>query len=465
MAESNIAMSDSESESVKGAVTGVFSNVFREKGVVRVCAKLGEGGFGAAYLVAAGNPEEKFVVKLEIMTVEDTQDLGGEFTYLESFTDRTALGSEGLVEYYEGGIQNSKRVLLMEYCELGTLDDYRTKLARGSPPAAVGGKFGGSPPERTADATTLLKVLESNFSNLLRALDLIHSKGLVHNDVKADNIFLSRKPGRKGEEWSDILVKFGDFGTMKAIPPVDPNLAKSGMMIPGTKRDLRRLLLEVVNSFLDPESSVKNPLLAKVLEAMFDDVYGNPVPRLSAAGALDLLDKLGHEAGMKEYYDKLTLVERELAAEKEKETKTLENPEPSEKDGPKNLEEKVVEEKKPGEMREKEREDGKEKVEKKPEVTGSAVKTPGEAPAGDVVPVSSPKSVLEKVGLVGTAVGGVATKPPVVTPPGTLLGVSMAAFKKIGDAKDVSPGDGSGTPKPTATGVPDKTVGGFKKQQ
>jgi serine/threonine protein kinase len=296
-------------EKIKKAFPYLFKN-----GEVKVVSQLGKGGFGTAYQIAAGPNSEHFVLK-ETNSCKDAQ---GEFVYLARLGNSTAPGSGGLVKYYDASSLEIKPVILMEYCNFKDMNVFRLDCVKN-------GEF-----------NALMTTLESNFSNLLRALNLIHSSGLVHRDIKLNNIFLTRRTrgtaGKDEKVEEMIVMKFGDFGIMESNMLSIQDYSTSEALPEIVRDDLCDFFKMFTNALywdnpllnVQDELEAFNPLLAKILRAVWA-AGKNLNPQLSAAGALKLLEDESKGEGMGTYYERLTLVERELEAERQKEIKKQED--------------------------------------------------------------------------------------------------------------------------------------------
>jgi serine/threonine-protein kinase len=164
-------------------------------GRYRLEARIGEGGMGVVYRARHVLIDRVVAVKLI------RPDLRGE-THLRAWMLREARAANRvdhahIIDIHDiGETEESELYLVMEYL-VGT--SLSSELARGTTPLA-----------RSVD------ILEQMCAALARAHDL----GVVHRDLKSDNILLTTRGGRKD------FVKILDFGL--AHLAMDPRLAPKG---------------------------------------------------------------------------------------------------------------------------------------------------------------------------------------------------------------------------------------------
>jgi serine/threonine-protein kinase len=164
-------------------------------GRYRLEARIGEGGMGVVYRARHVLIDRVVAVKLI------RPDLRGE-THLRAWMLREARAANRvdhahIIDIHDiGETEESELYLVMEYL-VGT--SLSSELARGTMPLA-----------RSVD------ILEQMCAALARAHDL----GVVHRDLKSDNILLTTRGGRKD------FVKILDFGL--AHLAMDPRLAPKG---------------------------------------------------------------------------------------------------------------------------------------------------------------------------------------------------------------------------------------------
>lgn len=105
--------------------------------------------------------------------------------FLQRVEKQCSIRSEGLVHFYDGGICNHAFYLVMEYLKFGTLRQALNSCEKSLP---------------------LLHALEW-FREIASALDCVHKAGLIHRDLKIDNVMLR----------SDGALALTDYGVSKRI--------------------------------------------------------------------------------------------------------------------------------------------------------------------------------------------------------------------------------------------------------
>ncbi|KAM6324280.1 interferon-induced, double-stranded RNA-activated protein kinase [Aegotheles albertisi] len=150
---------------------------------------IGEGGFGNVFKATAKLTETTYAVK----RVPFTSNVNPEVHQLARFQH------ENIVQYYWSWIgtdrmtypvsrQNSETFLFitMELCEQGTLENWI---------------------EKNRQDQKYHEMAQKKFLQILKGVKYIHSEGLIHRDLKPQNIFISRED----------KIKIGDFGLVTSV--------------------------------------------------------------------------------------------------------------------------------------------------------------------------------------------------------------------------------------------------------
>ena len=152
----------------------------------RIVKKLGVGGMGAVFLaeqIALGNRP----VALKVLSRRLLDDPEFLLRFHDEGTSTARIRHTNVVTIYESGqCDDGTPYIAMEYLEGETLRQALRR--RGALPVA--------------ECTEIL-------SQLARGLNAAHKLGIIHRDVKPDNVFLTR--GDEGE----LIVKIVDFGIAK----------------------------------------------------------------------------------------------------------------------------------------------------------------------------------------------------------------------------------------------------------
>jgi serine/threonine protein kinase len=164
----------------------------RQVGNFRVVSKLGEGGMGVVYLAEHPRIGRKAAIKFV------RPDRSGKDEAIERFaTEAWAANSirhPNIVEIFDfGTLPDGEVYIVMEYIDGETLSARLQREGRLSVPRA-------------------LHLVWQAAAGLLAA----HSKGVVHRDLKPDNLFLVPDRSARGHE----RVKIVDFGIAKLLDPL-----------------------------------------------------------------------------------------------------------------------------------------------------------------------------------------------------------------------------------------------------
>jgi eukaryotic-like serine/threonine-protein kinase len=168
----------------------------------RVIKKLGEGGMGSVYLAEHVVIEKKLALKVLAPELARRSDLVARF--LQEARSASRIGHENVIDIMDFGQSPDGLVYIsMEFLDGKDLGEIvRSKGAM-----------------EWKDARGI--VLQ-----ICRALRAAHDKGIVHRDMKPENIFLIQREGQPH------FVKILDFGIAKVmgLDPNGPRLTRTGMI-------------------------------------------------------------------------------------------------------------------------------------------------------------------------------------------------------------------------------------------
>jgi len=167
----------------------------------RVDAVLGEGGMGV--VVAATNLMTEKRVALKRLLPRFAADDAAVQRFLREARAAGRIDHPNVVDIYDVGQDRGVPFLVME-------------LLRGVPLATAMA-------EAPLDPASVVRLLMP----ACRGLHAVHEMGLVHRDLKPDNIFLCQRP-----DGTVVDVKVLDFGISKAIDEqVLPSITKTGSLM------------------------------------------------------------------------------------------------------------------------------------------------------------------------------------------------------------------------------------------
>ncbi|KAJ3642780.1 hypothetical protein Zmor_025535 [Zophobas morio] len=150
-----------------------------------VISLLGKGTFGTVHLCERKHNSQKIVIKRISINLENGDEINvakNEVAVLKS------LNHPNIIEYFDSFMKNGTLYIVMEYASKGTLFDF---IAR-------------SRPNRFQP-----QIVMNLFCQIVLGLNHIHSRNVIHRDLKCENIFLT---GLQGD-----VIKIGDFGISKIL--------------------------------------------------------------------------------------------------------------------------------------------------------------------------------------------------------------------------------------------------------
>lgn len=238
------------------------------EGKYKITRILGEGGMGVVYEANHTLIGRRLAVKVLHPEVSTQSELVERF-YNEART-AAAVGHEHIIEITDMGMHKGAPFIVMEFLEGQALTDYMRDRILSIPDAV---------------AITM---------QVLDALNAVHAKGVIHRDLKPDNIHILSKGNRQ-------FVKLLDFGISKLKTPEvqDMHLTRTGTVLgtpyymapeqaAGKKEQDHRIdiyaagviLYEMLTLALPYQGDNYNALLAAILteEAPIPSTYNPEIP-------------------------------------------------------------------------------------------------------------------------------------------------------------------------------------------
>lgn len=151
----------------------------------RIVRMVGSGGMGEVYL--AEDTRLKRNVAIKVLKVESAVDAEKAARFEKEARAASALNHPSILTVYDVGMTDSFRYMVTEFVDGQTLREYF--------------RHGPVPVRKAAEI----------MAGVARALDAAHHAGIVHRDVKPENIMIRR----------DGVVKVLDFGLAKLSAPRD----------------------------------------------------------------------------------------------------------------------------------------------------------------------------------------------------------------------------------------------------
>jgi serine/threonine-protein kinase len=158
----------------------------------RIRARVASGGMATVYTAVDERLER--TVALKIIHPAHARDPSFLERFIEEAKTIARLTHPNVVAVYDQGTHGGLPYQVMEYVRGRTLRDVLAERRRLSPPEA-------------------LAILEQ----MLAAIGAAHRAGLVHRDVKPENVLVSEAPTANINSLVDGVVKVADFGLARAI--------------------------------------------------------------------------------------------------------------------------------------------------------------------------------------------------------------------------------------------------------
>jgi len=174
----------------------------------RIKRRIASGGMGVVYEAFHENLGRKYAIKMLHSHLIGNRQIVSRFVAEGQRTNQIDI--DGVVAvHHVGRTSGDVPFLVMDYIDGETLAAYRQRLF-GKPDRGLFRKASG--PRATPDTGVVLNALRLT-RQLAQTLCLIHEQGVVHRDLKPDNIFVVRDACVSGGN----RVKILDFGIAKAI--------------------------------------------------------------------------------------------------------------------------------------------------------------------------------------------------------------------------------------------------------
>ena len=174
---------------------------------------LGKGTFGETYLAQKGNDPTLYAAKILDKKAMDSPSLKRYFDRELEISQE--LSHPNIVHFYEKLQDETNYYLIIEYCNGGTLTQCLEKY------------------KNIYKEPFNIEIIQNFMRQIISAFCHIHSKGIIHRDIKLDNILLSYE-NEKDLENFDLMkgnVKVIDFGVARKLNPGEYAYTKVGSPI------------------------------------------------------------------------------------------------------------------------------------------------------------------------------------------------------------------------------------------
>ena len=171
---------------------------------------LGSGGFASVLKVCSLINQRIYAMK--ILNLENDDDIKPEVKekyYNNEIELLKKLDHPNIVKYYKSFTENNKIYIIMEYFDNGDLQSYIKAL-----------KFDQDKKDKNKGE------IWNIFYQCMQGLNYLHSTGVVHRDIKPQNIFMTKNKIIKIGDFG-VSAKFKDIETLKKINSLKGTIAGS----------------------------------------------------------------------------------------------------------------------------------------------------------------------------------------------------------------------------------------------
>ena len=159
--------------------------------------ELASGEFGMVKLARHRLDGIEYAIKISKKDLESSR-YDEKMALNEVFAHAALMKHKHVVRYYNSWVESGKVFIQNEFCKGGSLS-HKLKMLKKTD-------------DRLAE-TELRKILVQ----ILKGLQYIHNKQLVHLDIKPDNIFISHKDDDDDDNMAKVSYKIGDLGHVAQI--------------------------------------------------------------------------------------------------------------------------------------------------------------------------------------------------------------------------------------------------------
>lgn len=230
--------STNNDESADRTCTNPSSSFSRFLSDFEIVGTLGVGSFGSVYSVRNRTDRRLYAIKAakrEARGSSDRNRMLQEVYALSALSDKGCMNSMHIVRYHQAWMEGNRLYIQTELCDSTLLQVMRGKRV-----------------DENNDGKPCVYVDEKERYKLLRemllALDLVHKSGMIHLDIKPENIFI-----KNGQ------YKLGDFGLVSKIENHDD--VEEG--------DSRYMSMELLSGELDDLTKVSKFVLLPCLARKF----------------------------------------------------------------------------------------------------------------------------------------------------------------------------------------------------